>query len=164
MTEGKKVKVAGYVKLAKLWEKKRKEALQYQKRYYSEKYRDLSQFQLVDVFVDITGEKQIAKRKEMLRLLKQCMNGNVDCIAAQTKAYLAADTREFCYLIKLLSEINYGIELVTEDSDYHIDTIINAENQKEALCEMAEKYIALNPTDYDKWHQKIVEAIEKDVK
>lgn len=160
----KRIRVAGYVKLAKLWEKRRVEALEYQNRYYTEKYQDSTQFQLVDVFVDITGEKRIAKRKEMLRLIKLCMDGSVDCIAVQTKAYLSADTREFCYLIKLFSGMNQGIELVTEDTDYHIDTIINVENQKEALLKMAEKYIALNPADYAKWLKTILEAIEKDVK
>lgn len=160
MEMDKMYKVAGYVKLAKLWEMRRKEALVYHRQYYVKKYRDLPQFKLVDVFVDITGERHMAKRKEMLRLIKQCMDGNVDCIAAQTKAYLSADTREFCYLIKMLSELDQGIELITEDTDYHIDTLTNAENQKEALLEMAEKYIALNPADYDLWYQNIIEAIK----
>lgn len=164
MATSKKYNVAGYVKLAKLWEKRRDEALMYHRQYYTEKYRNSEQFQLVDVFVDITGEKRIAKRKAMLRLIRQCMDGTVDCVAAQTKAYLSADTREFCYLIKLFSGLKQGIELVTEDTDYHIDTIINTENQKEALLEMAEKYIALNPGDYAKWLKTISEAIEKDVR
>ena len=63
----------------------------------------------------------------MLHLLKACRNGEVDCIAAQTKAYLAANSEEFCYLLKFLSEMPGLIELVTEDEKYHINTIMNPE-------------------------------------
>ena len=69
----------------------------------------------------------------MLHLLKACRNGEVDCIAVQTKAYLAANSEEFCYLLKFLSEMPGLIELVTEDEKYHINTIMNPEQQKEPL-------------------------------
>lgn len=57
----------------------------------------------------------------MLRLLRDCLGGEVDCIAAQTKGYLAANTKEFCYLIRLLFDSNHRIDIITEDNMYHID-------------------------------------------
>ena len=98
----------------------------------------------------------------MLRLLKDCTQGKIDCIAVQTKAYLAADAREFCYLIKYLFDLTGGMDLITEDADYHIDTIKNSEKQKEALYEMAKSYIALNPSDYDRWVENIIKIIGKE--
>lgn len=76
---------------------------------------------LKDVYVDITGQKEISRRPEMLRLLRECLGGEVDCIAAQTKGYLAANTKEFCYLIRLLFDSNHRIDIITEDNMYHID-------------------------------------------
>ncbi len=151
----KKVRVAGYVKLAKLWEKSREQAIPYHNDYYQNKYRDSDFFTLTDVYVDITGAKRIINRPEMLRLITACFEGKVECIAVQTKGYLAADAREFCYLFKLLSDVGQGIHFVTEDDNYNINTITNEENQREALLEMAEKYISLNPSDYEKWKSAI---------
>ena len=110
----KRYSVAGYVKLAKLWEKNKKQALEYHREYYSEKYLKIENYMLYDVYVDITGQKQIYKRPEMLRLLKDCAEGKVNCIASQTKAYLAANGQEFCYFLKLVWELNPEMEVITE--------------------------------------------------
>ncbi len=156
-----KIKVAGYVKLAKLWEKRRAEAVPYHHQYYEEKFSDSDVYELADVYVDITGNKQIVKRIEMVRLLRDCMAGKVQCIAAQTKGYLAADTREFCYLYKFSRDIGGGIHLITEDDNYNIDTVTNEDMQLQALLKMAEDYIALNPSDYESWKKNILTAINK---
>lgn len=58
----KRYSVAGYVKLAKLWEKNKKQALEYHREYYSEKYLKIENYMLYDVYVDITGQKQIYKK------------------------------------------------------------------------------------------------------
>lgn len=156
-----KIKVAGYVKLAKLWEKRREEAIPYHFEYYKAKFADSDKFELVDVYVDITGNKQIVKRSKMVKLLKDCVEGKVQCIATQTKGYLAADTREFCYLFKFLREAGGGVHLITEDDNYHIDTVTNEEMQLQALSKMADDYIALNPSDYRSWKDNIINAMAK---
>lgn len=96
--ENGKVKVAGYVKLAKLWERSRDEAIAFHSSYYANKYSDSSQFQLVGTYIDITGKKEIRQRPEMLRLIRDCSLGKVECIDALTSGYLAANAKEFSYL------------------------------------------------------------------
>lgn len=157
---GNKIRVAGYVKLAKLWEKRREQAVAYHNEYYEKKFGSSAKFELVGVYIDITGNKQIVKRQEMMRLINDCRSGHVQCIAAQTKAYLAADMREFCYLMKLLSGINGGIDVLTEDSDYTIDTITDFDEQKKALIRMADEYIGLNPEDYRAWKEIMTEGLK----
>lgn len=154
----KKRKVAGYVKLAKLWEKNRETAIPYHHNYYLTQFGSLDDYELVDVFIDITGNKQIIKRQEMVKLLKACKDGRVNCIATQTRAYLAADTREFCYLYHVLH--SFGVDIITEDQDYNINTTVNAEQQVEELLKMSNKYISLNPADFDDWKMKIIQKID----
>lgn len=156
----KKIKVAGYAKLAKLWDKRREDALLYHQKYYADKYADSDKYELTGVYVDITGNRQIAKRSEMIRLLRECKDGKVECIAVRTKGYLAADTREFCYLFKILRGFGNGVDVITEDKEYNIDTIVNAENQLQELIKMAEKYISLNPNDFKKWYAAIMNEIQ----
>lgn len=157
MEMSEKIRVAGYVKLAKLWEKRREQAVAYHNSYYESKFARSTKFQLVGVYIDITGNKQTAKRPEMVRLLGDCSSGKVQCIATQTKAYLAANMGDFCYLVKLLSEINGGIDLITEDTDYQIDTVTDFDGQKKALVGMADEYIRLNPDDYRLWKTAVTE-------
>lgn len=155
-----KKRVAGYVKLAKLWLKKKDAAIPYHNNYYKDKFADSELFELAGVYVDITGNKRICNRSEMVRLLRDCRDGKIDCIATQTRAYLAADTREFCYLFKILRDFGEGIDLITEDADYNINTITNAENQVQELSKMAKQYISLNTADFDKWKAEIMAAID----
>lgn len=153
------IRVAGYVKLAKLWERNAPKAIEYQNDYYSLKFSDTSKYRLVGVFIDITGKKEIYNRSEMLRLLHECEKGNIDVIAAQTRGYLAANTKEFCYLIHFLATLDKKIEIVTEDDNYNINTARNIDQQKEALQKMACDYIALNPQDYLDWYSGVKNAI-----
>lgn len=155
-----KYKVAGYVKLAKLWERSAEKAMAYHRAYYKEKYEDSDRFVLFDVYVDITGQKEISRRPAMLRVIRDCMRGDANCIAAQTKGYLAANTKEFCYLIKLLFDCGQHIDIVTEDDVYHIDTVNDADQQRAALHKMADDYTSLNPDDYSEWKHKIFRSIE----
>lgn len=74
-----KYKVAGYVKLAKLWERSAEKAIAYHRAYYKEKYEDSDRFVLFDVYVDITGQKEISRRPAMLRVIRDCMRGDSLC-------------------------------------------------------------------------------------
>lgn len=70
----------------------------------------------------------------MVRLIMDCMDGKVDVIATQTRAYLAANAQEFCYLFNLLRICK--TDIITEDEEYNINTILNEENQVEELTRM----------------------------
>ena len=154
-------RVAGYVKLAKLWEKRRDAAIKLHNDYFRQKYENTPDFELVHVYVDITGQKTITKRQEMIQLLKLCVDSEVDIIDVPTKAYLAANMEEFCFLLHFLFSLHHRVDIVTEDADYHIDTLTNRENVRETLKEMAGDYVSLSNERYDKWHTQLIAAIEK---
>ena len=151
--------VVGYVKLAKLWKRSEKSAVEYHNNYYKTKFANTPDYNLYNVYIDITGKKETYKRTEMARLLKDCQFGRIDCIFAQTKAYFAANTRELCYLIKFLFSMNHRIDIVTEDEAYNINTIINEDGQREALLKMADDFIYLNPGDYHDWLSELVKSL-----
>ena len=68
--------------------------------------------------------------------LEGLSDGKINCIASQTKAYLAANGQEFCYFLKLLWELNPEMEVITEDDNYHINTIKNPAKQALKKCQM----------------------------
>lgn len=156
-----RIRVAGYVKLAKLWERNREQAIAYHHKYYSELFIGNDEYELVDVYIDITGQKSIVKRPEMVRQLCDCADGKIDLIVAQTKGYFAANTAEFCYFVKYLFDLNHRIDLYTEDTDYHIDMILDLEDQRRELSQMVDKYTELNNADYNKWLESLKKAISK---
>jgi len=156
---GEKYRVGGYVKLAKLWERKREEAIKLHEEYYQEMFRETPNMELVDVYIDITGNKNIWKRPGMLQLIKDCQKKKINCVATQTKAYLAANTEDFFFVIYFLFTMPSRIDLVTEDDDYNINTIINAEQQREELLAAAKKYISVEPARYLEWVNKVEDKL-----
>ena len=157
----KRIRVAGYAKLAKYWEKRQDEAVAFHRTYFQNRFSDENQFCFVHSFVDITGAKEIRKRPQMLRLLDFCASGQVDLIFAQTKGYLAANTDEFCFLIRFLSEISPDVALQTEDSDYHIDTLVNEDYQREELLKMADSFCIVNADRYREWKKQVLKGITR---
>ncbi len=155
-------RAAGYVKLAKLWERSKLTALEFHKGYFQELFANDPSFALLDVYIDITGQKETYKRVEMLRLLRDCTLRKVDCIVTQTRAYLAANHEELCFLLYYLFELPIHIDIVTQDDDkYRIDTIKNIEHQREALHQMAKSRVSLAPEAYQTWKSKVVEGMNK---
>ena len=62
-------------------------------------------------------------------------------------------------MIHYLFTLPNRIDLITEDADYNINTIENAEQQREELLAAAKKYISVEPNRYLEWLYKIEENI-----
>lgn len=156
-----KRRIAAYTKLAKLWERCRDSAVENQLNYYTEKFKDSDIFELIAVYIDITGQKNIANRPEMVHLLHDCMEGSIDVIATQTKAYLAANAAEFFYLVKFLFDLDPPIDIVTEEEDYCINTITNEDNQREALQSLVNKFVSMTQVEYANWLETLLHSMEQ---
>ena len=109
------------------------------------------------MYTSIPQQLRILKGVFQILLLPETRE--TDIIDMQTKGYLAANTREFCYMIRYLFDMEHTVHLVTEDQDYNINTLSNEDNQRDLLHEMASGYCALNPDDYDIWLQEIIYAM-----
>ena len=115
----------------------------------------------IGVYIDITGNKEIYKRPEMVHLLKDCKKGAVNLIFSQTRAYLAANTCDFCFLLKYLFDLPMRVDIVTDDDDQRIDTILDVENQRQNLKELAEKYTSIRRKDYLEWKIRLEDEMTK---
>ncbi len=153
-------KIGGYVKRAKLNLRNGDDVKAFHRKVFTNRFRYITDGELVDVYIDITGSKEIRKRPEMLRLMRDCADGKINLIAAETKAYLAANMREFCYWLNFIFSLDNRVDIVTDDDQFNIDTITNQDHQREALIKMAEDYIYLNPPDHHRWLSGVVSAIE----
>ena len=97
----------------------------------------------------------------MVRLLRDCMEGRIDIIATQTKAYLAANAAEFCYLVKFLFDLETRIDIITEEEKYKIDTLIDKDGQREALYAMADQFVSMTERVYADWLEKLLQSMDK---
>ena len=152
-------KAGGYVKRAKLNLRNSKEIKAYHRQYFEKWFSEFPDAELVDVYIDITGYKETVKRPEMLRLMRDCADGKSNLIVAETKGYLAANTKEFCYWLDFIFHLKERVDIVTDDDRFQINTILNVEQQREALMKMAEDYIYLNPPEHQKWLSGVISAI-----
>lgn len=154
-----KYRIGGYVKRAKLNLRNEKDIRAFHRGIFEKRFGGLSDSELVDVYIDITGYKEISKRPEMLRLMRDCAEGKVNLIFSETKGYLAANTKEFCYWLHFIFNLDDHVDIITDDEQFNINTILNEDHQREALIKMAEDYIYLNPPDHQKWLNSVLTAI-----
>lgn len=154
-------RVGGYVKRAKLNLRNGAEVKAFHHETMEERFSGFADCVFVDTYIDITGYKETSRRPEMLRLMRDCAEGEINLVFAETKGYLAANTREFCYWLHFIFNLDQRVDLVTDDDQFNINTIINEDGQREALEKMAEDYIYLNPPDYQKWLSGVITAIAR---
>lgn len=57
----------------------------------------------------------------------------MNLIFAETKGYLSANTREFCYWLHFIFNLKERVDIITDDDKFNINTILNADKQREAL-------------------------------
>ena len=88
----KKYKIGGYVKRAKLNLRNGDDVKAFHRGLLERLLGSFEDGELVDVYIDITGYKETSKRPEMLRLMRDCAEGKVNLVFAETKGYLAANT------------------------------------------------------------------------
>ena len=155
----KKYKIGGYVKRAKLNLRNEKDIRAFHRGIFESRFGGFEDGELIDVYIDITGYKETSKRPEMLRLMRDCADGKENLIFAETKGYLAANTREFCYWLNFIFNLNDRVDIITDDDQFNINTITNTDSQREALIKMAEDYIYLNPPDHQKWLAGVIASI-----
>ena len=151
--------IGGYVKRAKLNLRNKDEVIAFHRGIFERRFGGFGDGILVDAYIDITGNKETYKRPEMIRLMRDCADGKINLIFSETKGYLAANTREFCYWLHFIFNLKHRVDIITDDSQFNINTIINEDNQREALIKMAEDYIYLNPPDHQRWLSSVVSAI-----
>ena len=153
-------RVGGYVKRAKLNLRNSDDVKAFHRSFFEKQFCGLSDCALVDVYIDITGNKEISKRPEMLRLMRDCAVGKVNLIVSETKGYLAANMKEFCYWTNFIFKLDNRVDVICYDAKFPINTIMDVEHQREALTKMAEDYIYLNPPEHQRWLSGVVSAIE----
>ena len=97
----------------------------------------------------------------MVHLLKDCKNGSINLIFSQTRAYFAANTCAFCFLLKYLFDLPMRVDIVTDDDDQRIDTILDVDNQRQSLKDLAEKYTSIRRKDYLEWRIRLEHEMTK---
>ena len=97
----------------------------------------------------------------MVRLLHDCKKGTVNLVFSQTRAYLAANTCDFCFLLQYLFDMPMRVDVVTDDDDQRIDTILDVDNQRQSLKELTGKYTSIREKDYLAWRARLENEIAK---
>ena len=65
------------------------------------------------------------------------------------------------WLLKYLFDLPMRVDVVTDDDDQRIDTILNVDNQRQSLKELAEKYTSIRRKDYLEWKIRLEDEMTK---
>ena len=109
------------------------------------------------------GEKNAAKYADEVIVLSKDVQKYF--LETYGRAYLAANTCDFCFLLQYLFDMPMRVDVVTDDDDQRIDTILDVDNQRQSLKELAEKYTSIRRKDYLEWRirleHEMIKAEEK---
>ena len=65
------------------------------------------------------------------------------------------------FLLQDLFDMPMRVDVVTDDDDQRIDTILDVENQRQSLKDLAEKYTSIRRKDYLEWKARLEYEMEK---
>lgn len=81
-----------------------------QKQYYTDLIKKNKEWVLVDIYADeaITGT-QVTKREDFLRMINDCMNGDIDMIITKSISRFARNTLDTLKYVRMLKEKNIAV-------------------------------------------------------
>ena len=65
------------------------------------------------------------------------------------------------FLLQYLFDMPMRVDVVTDDDDQRIDTILDVDNQRQSLKELAEKYTSIRRKDYLEWRIRVEDEMTK---
>lgn len=111
-------------------------------------------------FATVKAEvREMTRDEAIILMVESNLQRSVILPSEKAFSYLSANTREFCYWLHFIFNLKERVDIITDDDQFNINTILNADKQREALIKMAEDYIYLNPPDHQKWLNGVVSAI-----
>lgn len=104
-----KIRLAAYARVSSKSEEQL-HSFAAQVQYYSEYVKDHPEYELIDIYADegITGT-EMAKRKELNRLLRDCKNGKIDRIITKSVSRFARNTEELIAVLRTMKELGVSV-------------------------------------------------------
>ena len=71
------------------------------------------------------------------------------------------EQQKAAYWIKHFLDLPMRVDIVTDDDDQRIDTILDVDNQRQSLKDLAEKYTSIRRKDYLEWRIRLEHEMTK---
>lgn len=133
-----RIRVAAYVRVSTDGDEQLG-SFESQKKYYEEKIRSNSEWQMVGIFADeaITGTK-VDKREGYQDMIQKCMNGEIDMIMTKSISRFARNTVDTLKYVRMLKDRNIAVIFEKEN----IDTLgMNGEMMLTILSSLAQQEV-----------------------
>lgn len=133
-----RIRVAAYVRVSTDGDEQLG-SFESQKKYYEEKIRSNSEWQMVGIFADeaITGTK-VDKREGFQDMIQKCMNGEIDMIMTKSISRFARNTVDTLKYVRMLKDRNIAVIFEKEN----IDTLgMNGEMMLTILSSLAQQEV-----------------------
>ena len=121
-----------------------------QKAYYTEKIMANPNWTMADIFADegITGTS-VCKRKDFLRMIRQCRKGKIDMILAKSVSRFARNTVDCLYYIRALKQLGIAVIFEKENINSLEEDSELRRNFPQYVRALAEVYGVLNEATSD---------------
>lgn len=124
---------------------------------FGKKYRSASSYQNEDFYIDICSRTETAECPQMIRLIRDCMIGKIDCVFAESIMRIAPNMISALFWLYYLLHLDHKIEI---EIDRAFNTEASTERRQE-IIKATESAVHSNSEKYAQWKAEILNAIDQ---
>lgn len=124
---------------------------------FRNKYRNRNGTRNETFYIDICGRTEITMCPQMLRLLRDCRNGKIDLVFAESITYVAPRMIDVIFWLYYLLHLNHKVEII-------VDLALNTErssDHRQRTIEATESIVQKDYEKYAKWEAELLNAMNK---
>ena len=125
------------------------------KETFSGRFAEADESETVSYYLDICHQSDITQRPQMLRLLRNCMDGKVDLVVMDYPERVAENMKELIFILYFLLHLEKPPEI----------SILNclstgvSENKKKSILRATEQIVSKQKVNYTHWKNRILRGM-----
>lgn len=124
---------------------------------FGKKYRSASSYKNEDFYIDICSRTETVECPQMIRLIRDCMMGEIDCVFVESIMRIAPNMISALFWLYYLLHLDHKIEI---EIDRTLNTEASTERRQE-IIKAAESAVHSNYEKYAQWKAEILNAIDQ---
>ena len=125
------------------------------KETFSGRFAEAGKTETASYYLDICHQSDITQRPQMLRLLRDCVDGKVDLVVMDYPERVAENMKELIFLLYFLLHLDRPPEIAILNC---LSTRVS-KSKKENILRVTEQIVSKQKEDYTHWKNRILRGM-----
>ena len=125
------------------------------KETFSGRFAEADESETVSYYLDICHQSDITQRPQMLRLLRDCVDGKVDLVVMDNPERVAENMKELIFLLYFLLHLDRPPEIAILNC---LSTGVS-KSKKKSILRATEQIVSKQKVNYTHWKNRILRGM-----